>query len=90
MYVRAAQDCAVVDEPLYAYYLDQVPSEDRPYKDRLMQLQSSDGNGIIRDMLAFEYHSLHGSEYISPLMKTEMHPRMYFTNTWLNTCFNTR
>ena len=67
MYAFAQRrDCAVVDEPLYAYYLDQVPSEDRPYKDRLMQLQSSDGNGIIRDMLAFEYHSLHGSEYISP------------------------
>lgn len=67
MYAFAQRsDCAVVDEPLYAYYMKEMPEETRPYKDDLMRYQSSDGDKVVDDIMAFRHHRLHASDYVSP------------------------
>ncbi len=46
-------DCRVVDEPLYAFYLEQT-GVDHPGKDEALEAQSTDQNEVIREVLLGE------------------------------------
>ena len=37
-----------VDEPLYAHYLNRNPAAFRPYRDKVLAAQNTDGNAVVR------------------------------------------
>lgn len=44
-------DTAVVDEPLYAHWLQRHPDVFRPYRDELFAAQKADGNEVLQDLM---------------------------------------
>ncbi|WPP52817.1 sulfotransferase-like domain-containing protein [Catalinimonas niigatensis] len=49
------QDCRVVDEPLYAYYLKLRPDVDHPGKEEIMNSMSSDLQQVIDEVFLKDY-----------------------------------
>mmetsp|Transcript_109177 Transcript_109177/g.189173 ORF Transcript_109177/g.189173 Transcript_109177/m.189173 type:complete len:552 (-) Transcript_109177:490-2145(-) len=46
---KSRGDCAVLDEPFYAWYLKQYPDMYRPYRDELLKSMETNYRAVIRD-----------------------------------------
>lgn len=85
MYAFAQRsDTTVVDEPLYAYYLSNTPSEAaHPATQAILRSQSSDGEAVVRDVLLGDHYPTEVAVF-----KQMTHHLLQLDRSFLTSCQN--